>query len=76
MELAPTSDDIWFWAMALKKGTKIHWIEKPDEKLLYVEETQEKTPCLCRINNSGDRPFKKQLNAVIERYSLAHLIKR
>lgn len=76
LELAPTSDDIWFWAMALKNGTKIHWIENPDAELLYVEGTQEKTPCLCKTNDVGERPFKKHLNAVIERYSLEHLIEK
>ena len=74
LELAPTSDDIWFWAMALKRGTRIHWLEDPDVDLLYVEGTQEKTPCLCKTNDTGDRPFKQHLNAVIMRCSLAHLL--
>ena len=74
LELAPTNDDVWFWAMAIKNGTKIHWIEDPEDSILHVEGTQEKTPCLNKKNFAGERLFKEQLNAVIERYSLAQRI--
>lgn len=40
MELCPRQDDIWFWAMALEKGTRIY-IPRDPFRLDYVEGTQE-----------------------------------
>ena len=39
-KLSPYNDDIWFWAMAVKKGTKINVIDF-DKRLVYVDLGQE-----------------------------------
>ena len=41
MQLAPSADDIWFWAMAVLKGTKISVIGKNYSDLTYIEGSQE-----------------------------------
>lgn len=41
MQLAPNADDIWFWAMAVLKGTKINVIGKNHSDLTYIEGSQE-----------------------------------
>ncbi len=38
--LAPSADDVWFWAMAVKNGTKIN-VVKSDMKLVYVNPARE-----------------------------------
>lgn len=74
MEIAPTSDDIWFWGMALKKGTKICWIKNNMRKLYYVEGVQETTPCLHDVNDSGEHFFQIHLNQIIKTYQLESLL--
>lgn len=39
--LAPNADDIWFWAMALKNGTKIKVVENNIKSLIYVNPERE-----------------------------------
>ena len=36
-ELAPTADDIWFWAMAVLNGAKIKIPAAAQSKLIYVD---------------------------------------
>ena len=72
--LAPTNDDIWFWAMALANNTKIKWIEGNMRKLHYVENSQEKTSCLWKINNRGERQIDIQTRRVVEEYKLINKI--
>lgn len=36
MELTPTGDDIWFWAMAVKKGTKIKLVPDNNFDAYYI----------------------------------------
>lgn len=40
MQLCPNADDVWFWAMAIKNGTKIRIIENNITQLNYVDGTQ------------------------------------
>lgn len=70
MELAPTNDDIWFWAMAVMNGYKIRWIPNGMKTLYYVEGSQENSPCLVNINNHGEKLRSLQMNAVITKYNL------
>lgn len=70
IELAPTSDDIWFWGMALKNRTKIRWIKNNMKKLYYVEGSQETTECLSNINDNGEKLFYTHINNVVNRYNL------
>ena len=66
--LSPTADDIWFWAMASKKGTKIRRIEGAISKLTYVVGTQEKESLLTLNNKLGQNNIQLQnaLNAYPE----------
>ena len=52
MSLCPSSDDVWFWAMALLKGTKIC---SPVKKfgLKYIDGTQENGLWI-NINSKGE----------------------
>lgn len=73
MKLAPTSDDIWFWAMALKNGTKIRWIENSMKKLYYTENSQE-TDCLWKINDQGEKLFSKHIKDIANEFNLYDLL--
>ena len=44
--ISPDADDIWFWAMAVKNGTKIKVIENNIKSLIYVNPERE-----LRLNN-------------------------
>lgn len=50
MELSPSSDDVWFWAMAVKNNTKIKVVENNMYKLCYVSPDVE----LDIFKNNGD----------------------
>jgi len=49
--LIPTHDDIYFWAMAILKGTKIVCLNKGKYDILNVENTQNSG--LCKINKEN-----------------------
>ncbi|MDK0933369.1 glycosyltransferase [Clostridium perfringens] len=72
-KLAPTSDDIWFWAMALKNKKKIRWINNNMKKLYYIEESQE-TDCLWKVNDRGEKLFYKHIKSVIKNLMLEDLL--
>lgn len=67
LELAPTNDDIWFWLMAVMNNTKIKIIDNHISKPVEILETK-KGPCLCHINDSGEKLFYKDLNNVLNHY--------
>ncbi len=67
MELAPTNDDIWFWLMAVLKGTKINVIKNNIPDPAELDETMQ-GPCLTHINDHGDNLFYKQLKNVLNHY--------
>lgn len=62
--LCADGDDIWFWAMAVLKGTKIHWCAPGLNDPLYIEGTQESGTCLWEQNKQGgnDEHFMKLVN--------------
>lgn len=74
MSLAPTTDDIWFWAMALANNVKVKWIKNNMRSLYYVEGSQEDTDCLTSINDKGLRLIDSQAKKVIEYYKLYELL--
>jgi hypothetical protein len=57
MELCPTGDDIWFWAMTVRNNTKITGIDKPYNNLIYVNPARElcitDLPTLWNLNKDG-----------------------
>ena len=69
-EFCPTTDDIWFWAMAVLNKTKITCIDKHFNKLKYVNIAIEigiiDTPTLWRFNRSGNN--EKQFNNILEHF--------
>lgn len=67
MELAPTSDDIWFWLMAVLNNTKIQVVKNHIPNPPDLEETQN-GPCLTQINDHGDNLFYTQLQNVLNHY--------
>lgn len=73
MEIAPTSDDIWFWGAALKQKTKIRWIQNNMKKLYSVENT-EYIKCLSDVNDSNEKLFFKHMVNVIEYFNIESLL--
>lgn len=74
--LAPTADDVWFYCMAIKKGTKIRKIATRnlggDD---YVENYAFHTEGLMQVNTKGKCLNDPQLKAVIDKYNLMPLLK-
>lgn len=54
MSLAPTADDVWFWAMAVMNGTKIKVVENNQSELDYIPDTQDSDACLYKSNTGSD----------------------
>ena len=67
MEFCPSTDDIWFWAMAILNKTKISPIDKPLNNLKYVNIARDlgiiDSPTLWQVNRDGNND--KQLNNII-----------
>ncbi|SFC55998.1 Glycosyl transferase family 2 [Xylanibacter ruminicola] len=67
MQLAPTNDDLWFWFMAILKGTKVKVVKGRDPMNKPIKETLESG--LCYENNaSGKSPFIEQLTNLLNHY--------
>ena len=70
MNIVPTQDDIYFWAMAVLKGTPIQIINGYSKTLDIIENTQ--NAGLCKINIkkgkglTGNQSLEKILNAYPE----------
>lgn len=64
-KLAPTGDDIWFWAMAVLNNTKINVIKNNCSKLEYIDGTQE--GCLWK-QNVNEFKNDEQIKNVLEYY--------
>lgn len=71
--LAPTNDDVWFWAMAAAQGHKIVWIEGGMRKLFSVGGAAEFTPNLFTDNNHRQKRTQQTL-AVFREYGLMPLL--
>ena len=65
--LCPTNDDIWFWLMAVLKGTKVKVIKHNIAQPAEFDETLE-GPCLTKINDQGEKLFYKDLERVLNHY--------
>ncbi|MDO4188923.1 MAG: hypothetical protein Q4D29_08010 [Lachnospiraceae bacterium] len=72
-KLAPTSDDIWFWSMAVLNRHKIRWIENGMPDIFCVEKSQE-TDCLWKVNDNEANVFEKHLNDVIRYFDLMDIL--
>ena len=71
MELCPTADDIWFWAMSVLKGSQVRVVDNNISSLVYIDPEQEyrlkDTPTLSRVNvlNNGN---DIQMNRLLDYY--------
>lgn len=65
--LAPTNDDIWFWFMAIKAGTRINVVKGNHPKPVDAYGSQS-TIKLTDINDNGDMLFWSQFNNLISYY--------
>lgn len=65
--LAPTNDDIWFWFMAIKAGTRIKIVKGNHPKPVDVYGSQS-TIKLTDINDNGNMLFWSQFNNLIDYY--------
>ena len=57
--LSPTADDLWFWAMAIRAGTKIRLVQKDRQQTILIPDSLA-TPRLWSRNHAGggnDRCF-------------------
>ena len=66
MKIADTNDDLWFWLMGVKKGTKVRILENNSFKLYYIGDTQ--LYSLTSINEHGEERYFKQLEAIFQQY--------
>lgn len=70
LELCPSGDDIWFWAMAVLNKSKISIIEKPIDSLTYINVARESgiinNFTLWNLNKGGMNDI--QMNNVINKY--------
>lgn len=66
--IVPTQDDIWFWAMAILKGTKIRLNKGYSYNHITVENTQQYG--LCKLNNKKNKGLsgKDGFNRIAEYY--------
>lgn len=68
-KLAPTADDIWFWAMAVLNDTKINVIKGNNSSLNLVEGSQKTGLCYINIDkNQNDVQLQNVLNYYPEIY--------
>lgn len=81
LKLAPYADDIWFWAMAVMKGTKIRNVKKGYSKLTYVNPEREygiiEGATLAAenvVNGKNDEQLKKILKRYPELYKKLNAI--
>jgi hypothetical protein len=66
MELAPTSDDIWFWLMGVRNGTRVC---VPDDHIsIFTEIAEAQKESLSDINDHGEKLFFVHLYNVINHY--------
>ncbi len=72
MTLCPSADDIWFKAMALKKGTKCSTLNVHNP--VYIENSKLQSIALYNVNVHKDKN-DEQLKKVFDRYNLYHLLK-
>ena len=65
--LAPTNDDIWFWFMAILKGTRVKVVSNNYPKPISIYE-HKRSHKLSEINDNGECLFWEQFNKLIKKY--------
>ncbi|MFV0555386.1 MAG: hypothetical protein ACK5LR_11895 [Mangrovibacterium sp.] len=69
MEMAPTVDDIWFWAAAVANGTKIAPVPHGDNKPLDLRKPSQISLRKTNIG-SGEDVNRKVLESILEQYPI------
>ena len=67
MRLTPTTDDMWFWLMAVQSGKKIQ-VAKHNQPLPIPVLGASKTSKLTDINDHGTKLFMQQFKAITNEY--------
>ena len=74
--LCPQQDDVWYWAMALLKGTPISGVSADSSVLNIVEGSQAKSlwssNCVDGGNDKAIRNIIREYPLIAERLSIAH----
>ena len=76
LDICKYADDVWFKAMAMKKGTfskKVYTHNSKGEEYLDNEDVQD--IALCRINTQGAMLNDRQIEEVFSKYNLYQLLK-
>ncbi len=76
MSICPTADDVWFYAMAVKKGTEI--VKVPTRSLNgeeYIVNEDVQDMGLWQINTGEFGKNDEQIRAVFQKYGLYDLLK-
>ena len=64
MDLAPTSDNIWFWLMAVKNGVKVRTSSHNVSTFNFSDKVVN-TPALTTINDNGEKMFWKHFYNIL-----------
>lgn len=68
MKLAPTNDDIWFWAMAVLGGYRCNVVKRREKFLYPVKNSQHEGIALNHYNNRGSMPVYEQMQNIFNHY--------
>ncbi len=63
MKLAPTNDDLWFWIMAIRNGTRINVADYAIPAPKYIEGSQAVT--LSSVNFGEEKRFEKDFQKLL-----------
>jgi hypothetical protein len=71
-KLCPSADDIWFWAMAVRQGTKINLVKENMKEVVYVNPERELGLAgrTLAADNVGKNKNDEQVKAVVGYYGL------
>ena len=67
MRVAPTNDDIWFWAMAVRNGTKVRVPVNAFDLLAMTDAESQNASALAIVNESNDL-YTKSVHAILGLY--------
>lgn len=67
MNVAPTNDDIWFWGMAVKKGTKIRLASEAQYLTVMTDSDIQNATSLSSLNSEGNI-YEVVTNKMLELY--------
>ena len=68
LTIAPTNDDLWFWAMAVMNGVRIKSVKNATPCPELIKETQ--TVALTNINDRGEQLFWKDFDALLSEFPI------